>query len=104
MSEVPLYRRIGRPSRCEEKSMHATRGSSEAVPRVVPICEGLLTGFLPEDKGPYALTPNKVELIPTLGALSPPRRARPGPGPHICPQKDRSWLILSGSTLEASSP
>jgi len=28
-----------------------------------------LTGFLPEDKGPYALTPNTVELIPTLGAL-----------------------------------
>jgi len=24
-----------------------------------------------EDKGPYALTLNKVELIPTLGALSP---------------------------------
>jgi hypothetical protein len=23
-----------------------------------------------------------VELIPTLKALSPPRRARPGPGPH----------------------
>jgi hypothetical protein len=28
-----------------------------------------------------ALTPNAVELIPTLGAISPPRRARPRPGP-----------------------
>ena len=43
---------------------------SEAVPHVVPICGALLTGFLPEDKGPYALTPNTVELIPTLA----PRR------------------------------
>jgi len=33
---------------------------------------------------PSALTPNTVELIPTLGALPPPRRARPGPGPHRC--------------------
>jgi len=38
---------------------------SEAVPHV------LLTGFLPGDKGPYVLTPNTVELIPTLGALFP---------------------------------
>ena len=30
----------------------------------------------------YALTPNTVELIPTRRALSPPRRARPGPGHH----------------------
>ena len=45
---------------------------SEAVPHVVPICDDLLTGFLPEDKGPYALTPNTVDLIPTLGALTPP--------------------------------
>ena len=51
---------------------------SEAV-HVVPICDGLPTGFLPEDEGPSALTPNAVELIPCLGALSPPRRARPGP-------------------------
>ena len=29
-------------------------------------CDALLTGFLPGDKGPYALTPNTVELIPTL--------------------------------------
>ena len=43
---------------------------------------GIQVDLLPEDKGPYALTPNTVELIPTLGALSPPRRARPGPGPH----------------------
>ena len=47
------------------------RQTSEAVPHVVPICDALLTGFLPEDKGPYALTPNTVELIPTLGALFP---------------------------------
>ena len=39
-------------------------GWSEAVPHVVH------------------LTPNTVELIPTLGALPPPRRARPGPDPH----------------------
>ena len=38
------------------------RGQSEAVPHVIPICDGVLSGF--------------------LGALSPPRRARPGPGPH----------------------
>ena len=50
--------------------------------QVVPICDGLLAGILPEDKGPSALTPNTVELIPTLGALSPLRWARPGPGPH----------------------
>ena len=31
----------------------------------------LRTGFLPEDKGPYDVTPNTVELIPTLGALFP---------------------------------
>jgi len=31
---------------------------------------------------PSAHTLNTVELIPTLGALFPPRRARPGPGPH----------------------
>jgi len=35
------------------------------------ICDALLTGFRPEDKGPYAFTPNTVELIPTLGALFP---------------------------------
>ena len=32
---------------------------------MVPICD------VPEDKGPYALTPNTVEPIPTLGALFP---------------------------------
>ena len=31
---------------------------------------------------PSALTPNTVELIPTLGGLPPPRRARPRPGPR----------------------
>ena len=35
--------------------------------------------------GPYALTPNTVELIPTLGALFSSRRARLGPGPHKTP-------------------
>ena len=30
---------------------------------------GSCTGLLPEDRGPYALTPNTVELIPTLEAL-----------------------------------
>ena len=44
---------------------------SEAVPHVVPICDASLTGFLPEDKGAYALTPKTVELIPALGARSP---------------------------------
>ena len=28
------------------------------------------------------LTPNTDELISALGALSPPRQDRPGPGPH----------------------
>ena len=73
MSEVPC--RVVRSTRTRLPA-------SEAVPHVVPICDALLTGFLPEDKGPSALTPNTVELIPTLGVLSPPRRARPGPGPH----------------------
>ena len=44
---------------------------SEAVPHVVPICDALLAGFLPDDKGLDALTPNTVELIHTLGALFP---------------------------------
>jgi len=35
----------------------------------------------------YALTPNTVELIHTLGALPPPRRARPGRGPHTLDQE-----------------
>ena len=41
------------------------------MPHVVPICEGFLTGFLPQDEGPYALTPHTVEPIPTLGVLLP---------------------------------
>jgi len=48
----------------------------------------VLTGFFPEDKGPYALTPNTVELIPTLGALFP----RGGPGPRMI-------LLLAGLQL-----
>ena len=47
------------------------RFCSHAVPHVVPICDALPTGFFPEDKGPYALTPNTADLIPTLGALFP---------------------------------
>jgi len=66
---------------------------SEAVPHVVPICNGLLTEFLPEDKGPYAsYTPNTVELIPTLGALFPLRRARPRPGPHTLRELKDAWV------------
>ena len=53
------------------KSSHLPAPNSEAVPRVVPICDALLTGFLPDDKDPDALTPNTVDLIPTLAALSP---------------------------------
>ena len=40
------------------------------------ICDVLLRGFLQENEGPDPLTPNAVELIPTLGALFP----RGGPG------------------------
>ena len=35
-----------------------------------------------EDRVLALISWNTVELIPTLGALSPPRRACPGPGPH----------------------
>ena len=38
---------------------------------MVPICDALLTGFLPEDKGPYTLPLNTVELIHTLAAPFP---------------------------------
>ena len=55
----------------------------------------LLTGFLPEDKGPYALTPNTVELVPTLGALSP----RPGPGPHTILRERGHALSVAGFFL-----
>ena len=53
------------------ESSHLPVPNPEAVPRVVPICDAFPKGFLPEDTGPDALTPNTVELIPTLGALSP---------------------------------
>ena len=50
---------------------------SRAVPHVVPICNASPAGFLPGYKGPSALTPNTLGLIPTLGALSPgPSRTR----------------------------
>ena len=49
----------------------------------------LLTGFPPDDKGPYALAPDTVELIPTLGAFSP--RGGPVQGElHPC------WPTLPG--------
>jgi hypothetical protein len=41
------------------------------MPDVVPIFDALLTGFFPDDKDPYTLTPNAVELILNLGALFP---------------------------------
>ena len=31
--------------------------------------DALLSEFLPGDKGPYALTPNTVKLLPTIGTL-----------------------------------
>ena len=45
-----------------------------------PVCDSSLAGFLQEDEGPSSLTPNTVELILTLAALS-----RPGPGPDTQP-------------------
>ena len=41
------------------------------MPHEIPICDAFLSGFLSEDKDPHALTPIAVELVPTLGALSP---------------------------------
>jgi len=54
---------------------------------VVPICDDLLTGLPPEERAHAPLSPNTVELIPTLGALLP----RGGPVPalvlsHVPPQ------------------
>ena len=49
----------------------------------------ILTGFLTEYQGPYAITPNTVELIPTLGTLPPPRQAGAGHGPHNIPARQR---------------
>ena len=54
------------------------------MPDVVPICDVLLTGFLPDDKDPYTLTPNAVELILTLGALFP--RGGPVQDPVLTPR------------------
>ena len=59
MSQVPLYATL----RCLAGVLRPRGGGLRPY--------GLLTGFLPEDKGPYALTPNTVELIPALGALFP---------------------------------
>jgi len=53
---------------------------------VVLIWDALLAGFLPEDKGPYALTPNTVELILPLGPFSPdagPSRTRSSQKPLV---------------------
>jgi len=56
------------------------RGAARPKPR-----DALLTGFLPEDKGPYALTPNsRANSYPW--SPFPLRRARPGPGPRINPE------------------
>ena len=49
---------------------------------VVPICDGLLTGFIPADTGPYASYPEYSRANSYPWSPSPPRRARPGPGPH----------------------
>ena len=41
------------------------------VPHSPPSPPQVPAGRVPEDKGPYALTPNTVDLILTLGALFP---------------------------------
>jgi len=48
----------------------------------------------PEDKGPYALTPNTVELIPTLGALFPRG------GPVQDPVLTESLVMQKGCTAK----
>ena len=60
MGEVPLY--PGHPGLL--------------VPR------GLLSGRTPIEATPSALTPNTVELIPTLGAFFSTRRSHTGLVPH----------------------
>ena len=47
------------------------RGFGEAAPDRARCRERETTGCEPFGKGPYALTPDTVELIPTLGALFP---------------------------------
>ena len=42
--------------------------------------------------GSYALTPNKVEQIPTLGALSP--RGGPVQDSVLTPPRDQEWAEL----------
>ena len=46
----------------------------------------------------YTLTPNTVELISGFGAPPPPRRARPGPGPHTLLLRCRNGI--SGCVLK----
>ena len=65
MGEVPLCALCYPPLR-ESQCGRCTEERS-ILPAFVPITDPFDT----------------VELIPTLGALPPPRRARPGPGPHM---------------------
>ena len=68
---------------------------SEAVPHVVPICDGLLTGFLPEDKGPYASYPEYSRLSPALGAIF--TRGRPVQDPSLTLRSSsHPWLEAVG--------
>jgi hypothetical protein len=61
--------------------------TSEAVPHVGPLCDDLLTGFLPHDT---ALTPHTVEQIHTLGALCP----RGGPVPDPIPTEHQPTAVM----------
>ena len=58
-------------------------------------CEDRVLGFLSEDKGPYALTPHTVELIPTLEALFP--RGGPVQDPVLTRSQERG--VLAGGQL-----
>jgi hypothetical protein len=59
-----------------------------------------LTGFLLEDKGPYALTPNKVELFHILDVNFP--RGGPVQDPVLTarpPRPKSSWLRSMGTHI-----
>ena len=66
---------------------------------------GVRGPFVERHKVSYALTPNAVEPIPTLGALAPPRRARPVPGPHTrtAPPHHCSGTMQPSGWLRASA-
>ena len=76
------------------------------MPHVVPICDALMTGFFPKDKGPYALTPNTVELIPTLSPQGGPVQDPAlthwpcGGNNHVLP-RDGGFAILALATGSA---